>query len=145
LYDAAAALLSIAAGALVLGPLGGGLTAAAATLAIPVAISTGVLTPVYACRALGLPVRRYLREVWPRPLLLVLPAALILVAARLLAGPPVGQLTLGVGLAGILTAGLYWRWALPAEWRRRLRPSRPFVPRRPKAARPEAAHLAPQE
>jgi O-antigen/teichoic acid export membrane protein len=117
LFDLTAAALSLAAGALVLGPLGGGLTAAAVTLTVPVTLSAGILTPWYACRTLGLPIRRYVLAVWPRPLLLAMPGAIVMGGARLLSATPAVQLVLGVTLAGLVTALLYWRWAIPSHWR----------------------------
>jgi hypothetical protein len=120
-FDLAAAVAALVLGVLLLGVLHAGLLGAAVAVAVPLAISGGVLMPMYACRRLNLTLAEYARRVIPGPVVAALPMALCLGAARLAcAGHPLAMLLLGAGGGGLITLAVYVRWVLPAAWRERL-------------------------
>lgn len=120
-FDLGAAVAGILLGLVILGPLNGGLFGAAIAMTLPVAVSGGVFMPVYACRCLHLPMRRYLVEVVPGPLLASVPLAVCLIASRILFdGQPIVALAVGVGVGGLVTLPLYVRWVLPASLKSRI-------------------------
>lgn len=108
---------------------GGGLIAVSVASIAPIAAMNAFWLPAHACRLLGIPIGRYLSEVWSGPLLCAAPFAGVLVAARLaLPHSPAGALLSGLVAGGLVLAALYWRLALPETWRtkilRRLAPRR---------------------
>lgn len=120
-FDSLAAVLSVLLGVLILGPWKGGMVGAAIAMTLPVAVSGGVLLPLYACRTLGMPIRHYVAQVAPQPILLAIPFAACLLLARLwCAAEPIQALFVGVSTGGPLLAMMYFRWALPAPARARL-------------------------
>ncbi|MEX2222737.1 MAG: oligosaccharide flippase family protein [Candidatus Rokuibacteriota bacterium] len=94
------------------------LLSAALGLALPFALSGGVVLPLYACRVLGLSPWRYLREVLPGPLLASIPCAGSLLAARaFIDADPAFVLLAGTLVAATVTTTIYWRWVLPPQLR----------------------------
>lgn len=92
------------------------LLSAALGLAVPFALSGGVVLPLYACRVLGISPWRYLREAVPGPILASVPCAAALLAARVFVdGPPAVVLLAGTTAAATVTTAIYWRWVLPPQ------------------------------
>ena len=128
-----AAVVSVGAGLLWLGLLGGKLVAAACAMTVPLAISGGVILPLYACRLLRLSPWRYVRESAVGPLLAGVPLLASLTVARLtLDASPLLVILVGLLPGGLLTLAIYVRWVLPARFRRSAArlfgQSRPDVP-----------------
>jgi len=124
-----AACLSAGFAALVLGPLHGGLTAAAAAILLPQAFVHGVYVPIRACHLLRLPLARYYWRTARGPLSCLLPFAACLVCARLTLGQmPVVALLVAVLAGGMVLFGLYWRYVVPSALK--IAALRIFVPRR---------------
>lgn len=115
-FDLAAAVVGLAAAALALGPMEWGLTGAALAVSVPVALSGGVILPIYACRVVDLRVGTYARRTLPGPVAACAPLALLLIAARL-AWPasPLTALTAGLSVGGVVTVVIYWQRILPSR------------------------------
>ena len=64
-----ASIVSVGVGILAVGPLGWGLAGAALAVTMPILIASVFYVPAYACRHLGLSLRRYLRESLLAPVL----------------------------------------------------------------------------
>ncbi len=117
-----AGIVSVAACAIALGPLQGGLIGAALSLTIPIVLTNFIYTAGYACRVLKLSYLRFLREVWGTPLACGLPFALCLIGVRLSFDSRPGVcLLVGMAVGGLLLLPLYWRWALPGSAKERAR------------------------
>jgi O-antigen/teichoic acid export membrane protein len=115
------AVFGVAFCAVALGPFDAGMTTAALAVAIPVTVAGGLVAPMYACRMVGLPLGRYVRSVMVGPLLAVLPFVGFLIACRL-AWPhsALRAVAYGVGIGGLLLAGVYWVWVIPTTFRAKL-------------------------
>jgi O-antigen/teichoic acid export membrane protein len=89
---------------------GAGLVAVAAAIVLPSMLAYGIFIPGEVCRRLGLPRALYYREVWGRPLRVLVPFAVFLALVRLTwPDRPGWQLTTAIAL-GIPLIGLsYWR------------------------------------
>lgn len=137
-YDLAAGLLSLVLGLTLMGYFGFGMVGAALAVAIPLAISGGIVMPLYNCRLLNLSLGEYLKQIVPGPVLAALPFAVCLLAARFLFPHKPGYaLASGLGVGGLLTAGIYWKWVLPQRLRAKLESKLPFRSRRARAAAAE--------
>jgi O-antigen/teichoic acid export membrane protein len=116
-----AAVVGIALSFLNIYVLGWGLPGAAAAVTLPITFTTALMIPAYACRRLGVPFARYLRESYLVPLACVLPLAAVLVAARVVfAGRPLLALVVGCSVGGLVTVPLYLKFLLPDQLRRML-------------------------
>ncbi len=114
----AVACVGVVAAVLALGPFHGGLIAAALSLVIPYSIGNGLFVMIYACRCVGVPFTRYLRQVFLPPVLWGIPLAAWLLTDRMIfAHSP--ALGLAVGLAGsvALMLPIYWFAVLPQSVR----------------------------
>lgn len=121
-YELLAAVVSVAAGIVILGPLDGGMLGAALALALPIGLNSGIVVPLYACRCLNLSPRSYIQSVVPGPVLASVPLAACLLLARWsAAGDPLVTLGLGLGTGGLVTAAVYWRWVVPEPMAARVR------------------------
>ena len=121
-YELLTAGVSVAAGIVILGPLNGGMLGAALALALPIAINSGIVVPLYACRCVGLSAGSYVKSVVPGPLFASMPLAVCLGFACWSApGDPLVTLALGLGTGGVVTLGVYWRWVLPESMAARVR------------------------
>lgn len=128
LVNLLAAGSSVGLTVLALGVFEAGLPGAAVAVAIPLLFANGAYIPWYACRKLGLPLRKYLRETWDKPLLCSIPFAAVMLAARLtLADQPLLCLSVGGAVGGALLFILYYRYALPQSLRDR---AQKLMPRR---------------
>ena len=114
----AVACIGVVSAVLALGPFHGGLIAAALSLVIPYSIGNGLFVMIYACRCVGVPFPRYLRQVFLPPVMWGVPLAAWLLADRALFGHS-PALALAAGLAGsvALMAPVYWFAVLPASVR----------------------------
>lgn len=121
---AAASVISAAlcAGAcwVVLAFFGGGVLAVALCVGVAVTLTDGVYVTLYTCSKLGLSVPSFLRRVWTRPLLCVVPFAIWLAAARQMFSS-VGGLLWGMIGGGAIVALLYWHFIMPESVRSKLR------------------------
>ena len=116
-----AALCGIVLCAVAMGRFDGGMASAALAIALPVTLVGGLLTPMYACRVLGVQIWRYVGSVTVGPSLAVVPFVLILLLARW-AWPeqPVRSLVIGTGGGGLILAVVYWTWVVPPALRVRI-------------------------
>lgn len=100
---------------------GGGLEAAAWSIALPVTIAGGIATPLHACRCLDLSAARYFREVLVGPTLASIPLAACLGSSRFLFESEHGTaLIAGIAAGGALTSAIYWFGVVPQGFRRRV-------------------------
>jgi len=95
-----------------------GMLGAAIGLAVPIALTGGLVMPIIACSACALPVTQYLRRIGWGPLLANVPMALSFALSRVwLEG---FWIAAGASVGGLITLPIYWRLVVPAEMRRRL-------------------------
>lgn len=117
----AVAWIGVASAALALGPLHGGLVAAALSLVIPYSIGNGLFVMIYACRSLGVPLSRYVRQVYLPPLAAAMPLSAVLLAVRYALGErPAIALVAGLAGAAMVLAPIYWVWVLPQGLRNKI-------------------------
>ncbi len=129
LFEMVAAILSIVVTVVALYVYGAGMLGAAVGMAVPVAISGGVLLPWYACRNLRIPIGEYIAGIVPKPVSLALPGAAAMLAVRLWL--PVDVLWvagIGVVVTVIITGMLYALFVLPEIRRPRPAPSSTLPP-----------------
>jgi len=121
LANLVASLLAVVLTVVALGPLHAGLVAVALAVTVPLTIANVVYIPLYACRKLGLPLRRYWVDTLRGPVLCAIPFAFCLLGARMVfEGQPVVSLVSGACAGGATLAFLYWRYVLPSSYRTRL-------------------------
>ena len=91
-------------------------------LTVPMLLVDGLLVPAIACRAMDVPLSAFYRLTLLKPFLLFLPAGICLVAARMVfEGNLLMVLGAGGGLAGLIQAGMFYKFLLPEHVRSRLR------------------------
>lgn len=116
LASLAASLCAVGLAVLALGPLAWGLVGAALAVCIPLALTSGIYTPMLACRRLDLPFGHYLLQVWSRPILYCVPFFLCLTVARLAwAAQSVPVVAAALASGGLLLGVTYYRHVLPAS------------------------------
>ncbi len=116
-----AAAISVAFGYIALGPMSGSMIWAAVAMSLPIAASSGIAIPLYACRQLGINPGTYVARVFPGPALAVAPLAACLLGARwFFADQPRIALLVGGGIGGIISLPVYWRWAIPESVKTRI-------------------------
>jgi len=102
---------------------GGGLIEVAIAVGLPFTLVNGVYLPLYTCRELRIPVRRFLVNTWGGPLACSVPFAFCLLVCRWLFSESPGlALFTGGGSGGIILVMSYWRHVIPEEWKKRLTP-----------------------
>ena len=127
-----AAVCGVALCAVAMSRFDGGMTSAALAIALPVTIVGGLLTPIYACRVLGVKLWRYVGAVTLGPLLAVVPFVVILVVARWVwPNQPMRSLFIGTGCGGLVLAAVYWIWVVPPALRVRISRALGFSARLP--------------
>lgn len=95
---------------------------AALGLTLPMLLVDGFLVPAIACRAMQVPLSGFYRITLLKPFLLFLPAGICLAAARMVfEGNLLMILGVGGGLAGLIQAGMFYKFALPEKVRNRVR------------------------
>jgi O-antigen/teichoic acid export membrane protein len=114
LVNFAGSVCTALAVALVIGPLKLGLPWVAVAATFPLSIAYAVYVPLYTCRRLNIPIRRYLRKAIVNPIFSLAPFAVCLLAVRLFwPGKALSALIVaGVG-GGALLGWIYWRNVLP--------------------------------
>jgi O-antigen/teichoic acid export membrane protein len=118
----AVACIGVAAAAIALGPLDMGLVGAALALVVPYSLGNGLFVMVYACRRVGVPLVQFCRRVFLAPLLCSVPLFVVLAACRVgFRGAPALSLMVASATSAALLIPLYWRYALPADVREKLR------------------------
>lgn len=94
-----------------------GLLGAAGCFALPQLLADGIITPWYACRVVGVSMRRFLWYVLGRPVLCVLPLGVTLVvASSTLKADPAPAICLA-SLGFVVTSVCYLKWLIPARVR----------------------------
>lgn len=122
LWELGASILSIVIGLLFVAVFKWGLVGAATAVALAVTVGGGLAPAVLSCRAVGLSVRAYARQVMVLPMMAVTPLAISLaVAGFVFADRPYVHLAVGLGVGGLLTAPIYWRYILTESLRQRIR------------------------
>ena len=92
-----------------------GMLGAAIGLAVPVAVSGGIVMPMIACKTCKLPLPEYLRRIGLAPLLANLPLAICLAASRYyLSG---AWIAVGAMVGFAITIPIYWRLVIPHAMR----------------------------
>jgi O-antigen/teichoic acid export membrane protein len=108
-------------GMITVGLLGWNLIGAALAVGLPLAIGSGALVPIYACRKLSIPLNEYFRRAFVGPIACSIPFALCLVAIRILFGNrPLLAVALGSLAAALVLGPLYWHYVIPGEVRQRI-------------------------
>jgi O-antigen/teichoic acid export membrane protein len=91
-----------------------GLPAVAAAATLPMAFVYAIYVPIYTCRCLEIPLRRYLLKGMAEPLLAMAPFAACLIAVRFVfPDNPYLKLAVGGGVGSIYLGIYYWRKVLP--------------------------------
>jgi O-antigen/teichoic acid export membrane protein len=91
-----------------------GLLGVSISTSLAVAIPYLTIIPLLAVKTLKIPLCVYLSAIIKKPILLCLPTALCLIAARQWAGPNDYQiLVLGLGIGVPILIVMYWNWATP--------------------------------
>lgn len=104
-----------------LGPMKMGLLGAALAVTVPLTVVWALLVPAYACRAVGLPYRAYVRRTVPGPLLSIVPLLGVLAGIRYLwSGQPVRALLIGIAGAVFVMTPIYWLYVAPPGLRTKL-------------------------
>lgn len=134
IYDVISLVISVCLGYFLMGPGQMGMVGAAIAVSAPIAVFSGIIMPIYACRLLKMNVIEYFRETASGPLLASLPLLGILLASRALVGEyPQRSLCVGLVIGGLVTAIIYWRWVIPdylkTAFLNRLRGARVMMPR----------------
>ncbi|MFO0837902.1 MAG: oligosaccharide flippase family protein [Phycisphaerae bacterium] len=110
--------ISVGLGILLVGVFKMGLLGAAIAVAAPLAFTSGILVPLYACGVVGLRFDDYARQVAFAPILLNLPLlGVLLIVRRMLGESPGLSLLVGVAAGGVLTTIVYYYRVLPATMR----------------------------
>ncbi len=121
LADLVASVLALGFTVVALGPLEGGLVGVALAVSVPLTIANGIYVPYFACRQLGVPIRRYITDTMVGPTLCGIPFAMTLAAASALFGSdPLAHLLAGGLGGGVVLAVLYWLFVLPTSFKRRV-------------------------
>ncbi len=121
LLELLAACGGVLLGGVSMGIFHGGMQAAAVSIAVPVTLMGGFITPWLACRAVGMPLRDYFRSILPGPLLAVIPAVGWLVVARWLwPDSPIRCIGFGAAGFGLVLTFVYWMWVIPPALKDRL-------------------------
>lgn len=115
-----ASVLAVGLTCLALGPLDAGLVGVTLAISVPLTLANGVYVPVFACRQLGLPIRRYLTDTLTGPVLCAAPFALALAAPGFFVADAVVRLLAGAAFGGAVLVILYWRYVLPVSFKRRI-------------------------
>jgi O-antigen/teichoic acid export membrane protein len=98
------------------------LVGTALAVTIPLTIADGIFLPWYATRQFGVSWLHYLRHAWGRPLLSILPFAIVLLAVdHLFAEQPIAALLWSMLLGGISLCVTYWYWVFPQAARDKVR------------------------
>jgi O-antigen/teichoic acid export membrane protein len=114
-------LLSAALSVLFVGLLAWGIEGAALATAIPVFVVNLCVLPYLGCRAAGVSLLPYVRESVVRPMLSVIPFAVVLLAARAwFPDEPKAQLLVGLSAGSSILAAVYWHTAVPADLKQRI-------------------------
>ncbi len=112
------AIVGLAIAMILLGKFDGGMISAAFALSAPLAIATGIILPIYACRQINLSLYQYIAGIGIKPVIAVMPLIACLLASRfVLPDKPTYSLTAGLTAGGFFTLLVYWRWVLP-DWLR---------------------------
>ena len=105
-----------------------GLIGAALCFTLPRFVVDGIVTPVYACRRLEVPVWSFYWPVYLKPMLCAAPFAFGLVAIKLNPNQSLGYDSLIAIPVSAASALLYWFFLIPSDWQRKfLRFVRVFV------------------
>ena len=117
----ATAAVSFLVGAGVVHLLGWTLLNAAFLVAIPITLSEGVVVPVYACRKVGVPLLRFVRETLVVPVLCGIAFTVPLVSSRILfPDAPLTAFLTGGCTGGFVLGALYWLTILPDRLREKI-------------------------
>jgi O-antigen/teichoic acid export membrane protein len=118
IFDWISVALSFGLGWLLMGPLGMGMVGAAIALALPMAIASGILMPLYACKLLDISLGKYFYEIAPGPVLAALPMTVVFAIARY--ATPTYALPIGLAAGAIVTIPIYWKLVMPRALRKRI-------------------------
>lgn len=122
LWELGAAILSIGIGLLFVVVFEWGLVGAATAVALAVTVGGGLAPAVLACRAVGLSLSDYARQVMILPMIAVTPLGVaLLICGWMFADRPYLHLIVGLAVGGLLTAPIYWRYILTDSLRQRIR------------------------
>jgi O-antigen/teichoic acid export membrane protein/pimeloyl-ACP methyl ester carboxylesterase len=113
------ACVGLAVTRVAIGTLGWGLLGAAASLAVAGTVQ-GCVVCVVACRALRVPLGRYLWRGYAKPIAAMVPFAAVLFGFRNLSASPMVQACGGAAVGALVLAPLYWHWLIPLGFRQRI-------------------------
>ncbi|MDO8480153.1 MAG: lipopolysaccharide biosynthesis protein [Candidatus Rokubacteria bacterium] len=119
-------LLGAGLSILFVGMLGWGIDGAALAAAIPIFVVNLCVLPYAGCRAVHIPLLRYVRDSIVSPLFSVIPFAAVLLTVRLsFPGKPTAQLLVGLFAGSLVLAPVYWHTLVPVDLKQRI--SRRFL------------------
>ena len=122
LANLGASLITAGAVALVVGPLKLGLAWVAVAATLPLAVTFAVYIPWHTCQQINIPLLHYVKEVVVKPLKMLAPFVLWLVAMRFAFWrAPLAGLAVAVVGGGAIMAVLYWRGVLPGSMKETIR------------------------
>jgi len=107
-------------GSIAIGSYGMGLMGIATATTLILAIGCGVVMPVYTCRQVGLKLSTYIRHVYIRPLLAVIPFVAVCLVLRRVSLEHAWSVLAAVMLAGVVLLPLTYWFHLFDEWDRNL-------------------------
>jgi O-antigen/teichoic acid export membrane protein/peptidoglycan/xylan/chitin deacetylase (PgdA/CDA1 family) len=111
-----AAFLGVLLGIVLVGILQTGLVGAAATIAITLTLGNGLVIPIHACRAIGLPLRVFAARSLALPVLCCLPFSTALWIVRSVSPyNPLVTLLMGAATAGLTLLPPYWAFLAPVS------------------------------
>jgi O-antigen/teichoic acid export membrane protein len=143
------ACCGVGAAMVTLGPLNGGLVAAALSLVVPYSLGNGLFIMLYACRKVGVPLREYVGRVFGTPMACALPYAAALLLVRIMFDDtPTVALTAAVVVSAVILVPLYWVYVVPDQVRLNISDRLPkalarrlVIPRTPVASRERRIQL----
>ena len=98
-----------------------GLPGVALAVGLPLTVANGVYLPLYACRVLGLSLRELLIQAWRVPIACAIPFSLCLISGKwFYSHSPALVLAWGLGSGSIAISLCYWRYIIPAPWKKKL-------------------------
>lgn len=91
---------------------------AAMLMVIPLGIGNGILAPIFACRAIGVPLGSYLLEICVRPVMVgLIYVAILLLCKWEYPEKNLVSFLISSGVSMIILPVMYWFWLLPKKYK----------------------------
>jgi O-antigen/teichoic acid export membrane protein len=120
-WSVAISLFALVIGGLTLNSVGWSMVGAALLVTLPLTITYGIISPLQACKELGIPLADYIRQVFKVPVLCGCALAACLFSARwLLPHNEIAALLAGSSAGFLALSVLYWRLLLTVDHKTRI-------------------------